>query len=142
MSSVKIANVESHRYGTTLTAPGHNFVTGAQILVEGVSGLETETFIVDDVVGSKFSIRRNICVDIASMDPETSIVQTTCPHRIGNTAACVVLQAFDTVAQVHVKQNYEIGEIVDDCSLRLGSWCDVSKVVLPASLSANLSVAH
>jgi len=139
MSSVKIANVESHRYGTTLTAPGHNFVTGAQILVEGVSGLETETFIVDDVVGSKFSIRRNICVDIASMDPETSIVQTTCPHRIGNTAACVVLQAFDTVAQVHVKQNYEIGEIVDDCSLRLGSWCDVSKVVLPASLSANLS---
>ncbi|CAE7856878.1 abcF2 [Symbiodinium microadriaticum] len=139
MSSVKVTKVETHRYGTTLTAPGHNFATGAQILVEGVSGLEEDTFIVDDVVGSKFSILRNICVDIASMDPDTSIVQTTCPHRIGNSAACVVLQAFDTVAQVHVRHIYEIGEIVDDRSLRLGFWCDVSRVVLPASLSASLS---
>ena len=87
-SPVKVAKVECSRFGTTLTAPGHGLATGAQILLEGLPELEVDTFTVDDVSGSKFSIRRNICVDIASIDPSSSIVQTKSPHRIGELALC------------------------------------------------------
>ena len=50
-----------------------------------------------------------------------------------------MLRACDVDVQLHVKRTYEIGEIIDDCSLRLELWPDERRSVVPASLSASLA---
>ncbi|CAE7269193.1 abcF2 [Symbiodinium sp. CCMP2592] len=146
-AAVRIAKVECSKYSTTLAAASHGFPAGARIKVEGLPELQRETFIVNRSTHGRFSIWRNVCVEIASVDPSESIVRTTSPHKISNYMKNVTLHVFDTDIHLLVEKVFNVEEVVDDSSLRLKAWCGDHKTWYPAKLSANwaggsLSMKH
>ena len=142
--AVRIVHVECSKYSTTFTAPGHGFPTGSQIHVTGLPELEMETLIVDNSRGHKFSLCRNISVEIAEVDVENSVVRTQQPHKI-TSSHCSVRLLPDEGHSTSLKF-YHIGEIVDDVSLRLEQYCQTERkcvpAILPEHLRGRISLKH
>eukprot|EP00438_Fugacium_kawagutii_P005516 Skav227060 [mRNA] locus=scaffold72:938318:942724:- [translate_table: standard] len=98
--------------------------------VTGISELlETEIFCVDRCSGHSFSLCRDICVEVASIDAENSIIRTKQPHQISDNLGGIELRGIDKNKDT-VKRTYHIQSIVDSCSLRLESWCKDTRVTL------------
>ena len=138
-TSVRVVRVECGEFTTTFTAPGHGFPPGAQVRVEGYDALSAEVFFVGFLPDrDTFSIDRNVCVDVASIDTASAMVHTKTPHQIPNTHKSVFLHGFDNDLQAPVGVHYMVGEIVDEYSLRLESYCEVKRASIPAKLCGNL----
>ncbi|CAJ1394768.1 unnamed protein product [Effrenium voratum] len=137
--AVRVVKIECGRYSATLTAPGHGFPTGAQIQVKGIPELEG-TLIVESSKINSFSICRDICVEVTSVDQASSTVVTASPHGLSALSEGVRLKGFDPDGDtpiddwVHVKS----GGIINDCTLQLEAWCKDCKKMMPAILPGRL----
>ena len=133
--SVRITRVECSEFGTSLTAPGHRFPTGAQVRLEGLPGLDSQTFLVEHPSGHKFSISHEISVSVKSIDPVGSIVQTERPHQLGRVHD-LRLTAYDASAQAQVERFCMTGRALDESSLYLEAFSKATKTFGPAELLA------
>ena len=46
---------------------------------------EVETLLTDDCKSNSFSLRRDVCLDVASIDDVSGIVSTKQPHQMSDT---------------------------------------------------------
>ena len=135
-----MVKIECSEYSTRLVAPGHGFPTGAQIQLKGIPQLDG-TFIVDHCSKlNSFWICRDMCVEVASIDPANSTVCTASPHGLSALSEGVRLSGFDPDSNsafdgcAHVKSGG-----ISDCSVRLESWCEERNTWVPANLPARLT---
>ena len=82
-----------------------------------------------------FSIHRNVCVDIETIDPATRMVHTKTPHKIPDTHESVALSGFSTDLSKHVENHYMVSEIVDEYTLRLESSAELPPSLIRGQLA-------
>lgn len=137
--SIRITKIECDKYSTKFTAQNHGLPRGARVRVTGIPEIsESETLLTDDCKSNSFSLRRDVCVDVASIDDLSCIVTTKQPHQISDTHAGVKLRAFDSVTKLKLEETYSIESIIDSYSLRLQSYCRAQRKWIPAKLSCSL----
>ena len=134
-SSVRITRVECLRVRHVFDSPGHRFPTGAPVRLEGLPGLDSQTFLVEHPSGHKFSISHEISVIVKRIDPVGSIVHTERPHQIGRVHD-LRLSAYDASAQAPVERFCIMGRALDESSLYLESFREATNTFGPAELLA------
>eukprot|EP00435_Cladocopium_sp_Y103_P057998 s223_g20.t1 len=137
--SIRITKIDCDKYSTKFTAQNHGLPRGARVRVTGIPEIsESETLLTDDCKSNSFSLRRDVCVDVASIDDASCIVRTKQPHQISDPHAGVKLRGFDTVRNLKLEEGYSIESIIDSYSLRLHSYCHAQRKWIPAKLSCSL----